>query len=122
MPAPARRSSNCSASPRSKKPGFPPPPPPTTPAAARAQAHQVQAQIGGRVVRPPFAGWVSLRNISVGAIASQGTEIATVSDLSTIKLDSPAPETMLATLREGLPIQARSAAYPDRPFGGTIRT
>ncbi len=91
-------------------------------AAARAQAQQVQAQIGDRVVRAPFSGWVSLRNISVGAIASQGTEIATVSDLSTIKLDFTVPETMLAAIREGLPIQARAAAYPDRPFSGTIRT
>ena len=91
-------------------------------AQARAQAQQVQAQIGDRVIRAPFAGWVSLRNISVGAIASQGTEIATVSDLSTIKLDFTVPETMLAAIREGLPIQARSAAYPDRPFNGTIRT
>lgn len=91
-------------------------------AAARAQAQQVQAQIGDRVVRAPFSGWVSLRNISVGAIASQGTEIATVSDLSTIKLDFTVPETMLSAIREGLPIQARSAAWPDRPFNGTIRT
>jgi len=91
-------------------------------AAARAQAQQVQAQIGDRVVRAPFAGWVSLRNISVGAIASQGTEIATVSDISTIKLDFTVPETMLAAIREGLPIQARSAAWPDRPFNGTVRT
>ena len=91
-------------------------------AAARAQTQQVQAQIGDRVVRAPFSGWVSLRNISVGAIANQGTEIATVSDLSTIKLDFTVPETMLAALRPGLVIQARSAAYPDRPFNGTIRT
>ena len=91
-------------------------------AAARAQTQQVQAQIGDRVVRAPFSGWVSLRNISVGAMAGQGTEIATVSDLTTIKLDFTVPETMLAALRPGLVIQARSAAYPDRPFNGTIRT
>ena len=74
------------------------------------------------MIRAPFAGWVSLRNISVGAIAGQGTEIATVSDLSTIKLDFTVPETMLAAIREGLTIDARAAAYPDRPFNGTIRT
>lgn len=91
-------------------------------AAARAQAQQVEAQIGDRVIRAPFAGWVSLRNISVGAIAGQGTEIATVSDLSTIKLDFTVPETLLAAIREGLTIDARAAAYPDRPFHGTIRT
>ncbi|HEV2817061.1 MAG TPA: efflux RND transporter periplasmic adaptor subunit [Allosphingosinicella sp.] len=91
-------------------------------AAARAQAQAVEAQIGDRVIRAPFAGWVSLRNISVGAIAGQGTEIATVSDLSTIKLDFTVPETMLAAIREGLTIDARAAAYPERPFHGTIRT
>lgn len=91
-------------------------------AAARAQAQAVEAQIGDRVIRAPFAGWVSLRNISVGAIAGQGTEIATVSDVSTIKLDFTVPETMLAAIREGLTIDARAAAYPDRPFNGTIRT
>ena len=89
---------------------------------ARAQARAVEAEIGERVIRAPFSGWVSLRNISVGAMASQGTDIATISDLSTIKLDFTVPETMLPALRPGLPIQARSAAYPDRPFDGTIHT
>ena len=91
-------------------------------AAARAQSAQASAQIGERVVRAPFSGWVSLRNISVGAIASQGTEIATISDVSVIKLDFTVPETMLSAIRPGLPIEARSAAYPDRPFRGVIHT
>ncbi|WP_114952470.1 efflux RND transporter periplasmic adaptor subunit [Sphingosinicella terrae] len=91
-------------------------------AAARAQAQAVRAEIGERVIRAPFAGWVSLRNISVGAIASQGTEIATISDVSTIKLDFTVPETMLSAIREGQPIEARSDAYPDRPFRGRIHT
>ena len=90
--------------------------------AARAQAQQVRAQIGERVIRAPFSGWVSLRTISVGAMASQGTEIATISDLTVIKLDFTVPETMLAAIRAGLPIQARASAYPDRPFNGVIHT
>lgn len=91
-------------------------------AAARAQSQQVRSQIGDRVIRAPFSGWVSLRNISVGAMASQGTEIATISDLTAIKLDFTVPETMLAALRPGLPIRARAAAYPDRTFTGIIHT
>jgi membrane fusion protein, multidrug efflux system len=90
--------------------------------AARAQAGQVRAQIGDRVVRAPFAGWVSLRNISVGAVVNQGTEIATISDIRTIKLDFPVPETMLRAIRPGLAIAAESAAYPGVPFRGTIHT
>ena len=91
-------------------------------AAARAQAQGTRAEIGERVIRAPFSGWVSLRTISVGAIASQGTEIATISDLTTIKLDFTVPETMLAAIRPGLTIRARAAAYPDRPFEGVIHT
>jgi membrane fusion protein (multidrug efflux system) len=91
-------------------------------AAARAQAQGVRAEIGERVIRAPFSGWVSLRNISVGAIASQGTAIAQISDIDTIKLDFPVPETMLRAIRAGLPIEARSAAYPDQPFRGVIHT
>jgi membrane fusion protein, multidrug efflux system len=91
-------------------------------AAARAQAQGMRAEIGERVIRAPFSGWVSLRNISVGAIASQGTAIVTISDINTIKLDFTVPETMLASIRPGLTIQARAAAYPDRPFNGTIHT
>lgn len=91
-------------------------------AATRAQAEAVRAAIGERVIRAPFSGWVSLRNISVGAIASQGTAIATISDISTIKLDFPVPETMLAAMRPGLVIEARSAAYPDRVFRGRIHS
>jgi membrane fusion protein (multidrug efflux system) len=90
-------------------------------ATARAQQQAVRAQIGERVIVAPFSGWVSLRTISVGAIANQGTEIATISDLSTIKLDFTVPETMLAAIREGLPIQARASAYPDRIFTGIIQ-
>ncbi|HEX8644995.1 MAG TPA: efflux RND transporter periplasmic adaptor subunit [Allosphingosinicella sp.] len=91
-------------------------------AAARAQGQQVRAQIGERVITAPFSGWVSLRNISAGAIVSQGTEIATISDVSTIKLDFPVPETVLAAIRPGQTIEAVSAAFPDTPFRGVIHT
>ena len=91
-------------------------------AAARAQAQQVRAQIGERVITAPFSGWVSLRNISAGAVVSQGSEIATISDVSTIKLDFPVPETLLATISPGQQIEAVSAAYPGQPFRGTIHS
>jgi membrane fusion protein (multidrug efflux system) len=89
-------------------------------AAARAQAAEARASVGDRVITAPFAGWVSLRNISAGAIVSAGTEIATISDVSAIKLDFPVPETMLAVLKPGLTIEARSGAYPNQPFRGQI--
>jgi membrane fusion protein (multidrug efflux system) len=87
---------------------------------AGAQAAEARASIGDRVIRAPFSGWVSLRNISAGAVVTAGTEIATISDVSKIKLDFAVPETLLSQLQPGQPIEARSAAWPDQPFRGTI--
>jgi membrane fusion protein (multidrug efflux system) len=89
-------------------------------AAARAQASEVRASIGERVIQAPFSGYASLRTISPGAVVNSGTPIVTISDVSTIKLDFPVPETVLATLKPGLTIEARSAAWPDQPFRGQI--
>lgn len=91
-------------------------------AAARGEAAEARAGIADRIVRAPFSGWVSLRNISAGAVVSAGTEIVTVSDVSRIKLDFAVPETMLAQVRPGQPIVATAAAWPDQPFRGTIDT
>lgn len=90
--------------------------------AARANAQLARASIGDRVIRAPFSGWVSLRTVSPGAIVTAGTAIATVSDISRIKLDFTIPETRLAMIREGMTIKAVSAAWPERPFNGAIAT
>lgn len=90
--------------------------------AARAQASEARASIADRIVKAPFGGYVSLRNISAGAVVTAGTEIATISDISRIKLDFTVPETLLSAIAPGQPIDARSAAYPEQPFRGTIAT
>ncbi|RHW17808.1 efflux RND transporter periplasmic adaptor subunit [Sphingomonas gilva] len=89
---------------------------------ARAQASEARASISDRVIRAPFSGYASLRNISAGAVVSAGTEIATISDISRIKLDFTVPETLLSAIAPGQPIEARSAAYPEQPFRGSIDT
>jgi membrane fusion protein (multidrug efflux system) len=90
--------------------------------AARAQAGQAQAQIGDRVIRAPFSGVVGLRRISTGATVSPGTEIATISDLSQIKLDFSLPEVFLSSMRNGQAIEAQAAAYPGETFRGSVES
>jgi membrane fusion protein (multidrug efflux system) len=89
---------------------------------ARAQAGEVQAQIGDRIIRAPFSGVVGLRRISPGATVAAGTEIATISDLSQIKLDFSLPETFLSAMKPGQAIEARAAAYSGEVFHGTIES
>lgn len=89
-------------------------------AAARADGNSARASIGDRVIRAPFAGVASLRRVSVGAIVTAGTEIATISDISEIKLDFAVPETLLASIAVGQPIVAKAAAYQGEAFRGTV--
>jgi membrane fusion protein, multidrug efflux system len=89
-------------------------------AAARGQAGEARASLADRVVRAPFSGYASLRSISVGAVVNAGSEIATISDTSRIKLDFAVPETLLSSVTVGQAIEARSSAYPDRPLRGTV--
>ena len=89
---------------------------------AQARAADARAQIADRVIRAPFSGMVSLRTISAGTIVSQGTTIATISDVSRIKLDFTVPETALAAVKRGDGLEAVAAAYPGRTFHGTVTT
>lgn len=89
---------------------------------ARATAQQASATIGDRVIRAPFAGWASLRTVSPGAVVTAGTPIATISDLSRIKLDFTVPETQLTAIRAGQSIEATASAFGTKPFHGTIAT
>jgi membrane fusion protein (multidrug efflux system) len=89
---------------------------------ARGQVAAARSQIGDRVIRAPFAGWLSLRRISPGTVVNAGTTVATIVDYSRIKLDFPVPETYLSAIREGAPIVARAAAFPGETFEGTVAT
>ena len=89
---------------------------------ARAQADSARASIADRVIRAPFGGFVSLRNISAGAVVSAGTAIATISKIDPIKLDFPVAETLLAQVKPGQVIRVTAAAYPGQPFAGRIET
>jgi membrane fusion protein (multidrug efflux system) len=87
---------------------------------ARAQSAGARSQIGDRVIRAPFSGYLSLRRVSPGQVVNAGTTIVTIVDHSRIKLDFPVPETYFSVLRPGLPIEAKAAAWPGELFRGTI--
>lgn len=89
--------------------------------AARARVEALRARLEDRVIVAPFAGRLGLRRVSPGSLVAPGTVITTLDDISRIKLDFSVPETFLAAVAVGQQIRARSAAYPDRSFEGTIR-
>jgi membrane fusion protein (multidrug efflux system) len=87
---------------------------------AAARVAEVEARLSDRLVRAPFAGVVGLRMVSPGALLSPGDAITTLDDIDPIKLDFTVPELLLSALAPGLQIRARSAAWPDRVFPGSV--
>ncbi|MEL7029274.1 MAG: efflux RND transporter periplasmic adaptor subunit, partial [Pseudomonadota bacterium] len=73
-----------------------------------------------RLVRAPFPGVVGLRLVSPGALVRPGDEIATLDDVSSVKLDFSVPETLLSNLSQGIAVRAVSEAFPDEAFEGVV--
>ena len=87
---------------------------------AAAEVAALEAGIADHQIRAPFAGRVGLRMVSVGALIRPGDMITTLHDIDSIKVDFTVPETELARLAPGVPLRARSSAYPERAFEGTV--
>jgi membrane fusion protein (multidrug efflux system) len=87
---------------------------------ARARYRAIESRLQDRLIVAPFAGVVGLRNISVGALIEPGDIITTLDDDSVMKLDFTVPAMHLATLKIGLPIEARAPSFAGRTFSGEV--
>ncbi len=87
---------------------------------ARARYRAIESRLQDRLIVAPFAGVVGLRNISVGALIEPGDIITTLDDDTVMKLDFTVPAMHLATLKIGLPIEARAPSFAGRTFSGEV--
>lgn len=93
---------------------------------ARAQSvasrsNSAQSRLSDRIIRAPFAGRIGLRNVSPGQLARPGDILATLDDISQIKVDFDVPETRINSLQVGTVVVIRSTAIPDQLFKATVR-
>ncbi len=88
--------------------------------AAEARLNAGGSRIADRTIRAPFAGVVGLRLASPGQYVRPGDQIGTLDDTSEIKLDFTITETQISRVQNGVELVARTSAYPDQAFNGTI--
>lgn len=89
---------------------------------ARARLDATRARLSDRVITAPFAGVLGFRQVSPGTLVTPGTTIASLDDVSLIKIDFAVPETYLAAVSAGQAVTALSGAYPGREFTGRVTT
>jgi len=91
-------------------------------AAANARVTRMKAAVDDVQIRAPFAGTLGLRNVSLGAYVDTSTIVATLDDLSIVKLDFTIPEAWLPAVRPGQPIRAVTEVWPGESFSGVVKS
>jgi multidrug efflux system membrane fusion protein len=81
---------------------------------------KTQAIISQKLVRAPFDGELGVRHVEVGQFLTAGTQIVTLTDLSTLYANFTVTEKGSAALQVGQTVRVAVDAYPGRTFEGKI--
>src|SRR4030088_2797533 len=87
---------------------------------ANAGITKTQAIISQKLVRAPFDGELGVRHVEVGQFLTAGTQIVTLTNLSTLYANFTVTEKDSAALKVGQTVRIAVDAYPGRSFDGTI--
>ncbi|MGS0673491.1 efflux RND transporter periplasmic adaptor subunit [Shewanella sp. 125m-1] len=87
---------------------------------ASARLAAAQADLDYHYLTAPFAGTAGLIDFSQGKMVTTGTELLTLDDLSSMRLDLQVPENHLSQLSVGMRVSAKSRAWPNTDFIGKV--
>lgn len=87
---------------------------------AKQKIREAEARMSDRRITAPFDGWLGLRRISVGALVSPGTIIASLDKIDVVKIDFAVPETYLGSVKAGTLITARTDTDRERHYEGKV--
>jgi RND family efflux transporter MFP subunit len=86
---------------------------------AKARLASADRALGDTIIRAPFQGIVSRRSVNAGDVVSPGTELFTIIDPSSMRLEASVPSDDLRALRVGAMVEFTVRGY-DTPFQGRI--
>ena len=90
-------------------------------AAAEANLARLNEMQGYRIVKAPFAGVVTLRNVDVGALVTTGnTMLYRIAQTGTLRTYVNVPQTNASSIHAGQPARISVTNLPGRSFTGTI--
>src|SRR4051795_8840445 len=89
---------------------------------ANAGIAKTEAIISQKLVRAPFDGELGVRKVEVGQYLTAGTQIVSLTDLSTLYANFTVTEKDSAALNVGQTVRISVDAYPGRKFEGKITT
>lgn len=87
---------------------------------ANARLAAANANLKDLHISAPFSGTVGFIDFSRGKMVTAGTELVTLDDLSVMQLDLQIPERYLSKLSKGMTVTARTSAWGETQFTGTV--
>ncbi len=87
---------------------------------AVASVDEIQATIGRKTIRSPFAGELGIRQINAGQYLKSGDPIVQLESLDSIYVNFSLPQQNLGSLSLGQPILLLADGIPDKSFTGKI--
>lgn len=88
--------------------------------ATEAQIKQLKKQIAHTTITAPFSGIITSKMVEKGSVVGVGSPIATVTDISSLKLVVNVPEKDINSFKTGQSIPVRTEVYPEGEFTGKI--
>lgn len=89
---------------------------------ANAGIAKTEAIISQKLVRAPFDGVLGVRHVEVGQFLTAGTQIVSLTDLSTLFANFTVTEKDSGKLAVGQVVRVEVDAYPGKTFDGKITT
>lgn len=89
---------------------------------ASAGIAKTEAIISQKLVRAPFDGDLGVRQVEVGQYLTAGTQIVSLTDLSTLYANLTVTEKQSSQVKVGQTVRIAVDAYPGRDFEGKITT
>jgi RND family efflux transporter MFP subunit len=86
----------------------------------RARLASAQKSLDNTVIKSPYDGVVSERQVNAGDNVSPGAPLFTVVDPSTMRLEGAVPADQLGAVRVGAPVSFAVTGYPGKSFEGSI--
>ncbi|AXY72567.1 efflux RND transporter periplasmic adaptor subunit [Paraflavitalea soli] len=87
---------------------------------ARNHVEQLQRQIADATIKAPTSGIIGSKGVEEGMFVSTGTQIASIINLSQVKVQVYLTEAEVYQVSLGQNIKLTTDVYPDRSFAGTV--
>ncbi len=87
---------------------------------AKARLASAQKNMDNTLVKAPYDGIVSERQVNPGDVVAPGAPLVTIVDPSTMRLEGSVLADQLGNIRVGAPVNFTVTGYPNRTFTGSV--